>query len=148
MLIKWANKKIQQRRPFQGGLLIKMHSRLTKYYNINGTDHLNVTFASYRTTKQAWLKLLQLPDPECRMNEYASVMELLLSFLLPHCWLSYLFLYVLFCSRGTASILDMSEMHSPARECPLPFGWAMLVPRAVFPGPCTGTQSRPNWPDD
>ena len=33
------------------GLLIKMHSRLTKCYDINGMDHLNVIVGSYR--KQA-----------------------------------------------------------------------------------------------
>lgn len=65
MLIKRANKKIQQRRPFQGVLSIKMHSRLTQWYNINGMVHLNVIFGSYRTIKQAWLQLLQLPDCKC-----------------------------------------------------------------------------------
>lgn len=35
------------------GLLIKMHSRLTKCYGIHGMEHFNVIFGPSRTTKQA-----------------------------------------------------------------------------------------------
>lgn len=45
-------------------------------------DHLNVIFGSYRTTKQALLKLLQLPEVNVQDHMYVSVIESVLWFLL------------------------------------------------------------------
>lgn len=121
MLIKWANKKIQQRRPFQGGDLMKMHSRLTQSYNINGMDHLNVIFGSYRTIKRAWLQLLQLPDCKCTGWLY---MHLWLSQFGPSCppipghWFSCWVLHRPCCCCVAASVPVALDMYYPLEDAP------------------------------
>lgn len=89
-----------------------MHSRLTKCYNINGMDHLNVIFGSYRTTKQALLKLLQLPEVNVQDHMYVSVIESVLWFLLLYQLFICLFLYMLYCCCVVASILELLQMHN------------------------------------
>lgn len=127
MLIKWANKKIQQKRPFQGGLLIKMHSRLTKSYNINGMDHLNVVFGSYRTIKQVLLKLLQLPAVNVQ-DDCIRICNWVSSMVLAPLLVIWLFIFVhavllLRCSLNPGLAGDALR----AWGCALPFLWAMSV---------------------
>jgi hypothetical protein len=111
MLIEWANKKVQQRQPFFGGmwcLVIKMHSRLTQWYNINGVNYLNAIFGSYRIIKQTWVPLGQFSDCNCRgcLQWSQFYPSFLMSTLVMHT-----------CTYAIASTLSVSEYVMPSVYC-------------------------------